>query len=141
MLKSTLMLCARGIVIDARSNNVSVFSIIEELTPSAFPGWFPEITILSILEREETDPNEIECQIDVTIGANSLLSSPTSLNFQDKYRIRSVLTINGLPLSQPGKLIFAISYNKTILNSYVINIKATETEIIPEVMFESTSAS
>lgn len=140
MLKSTLMLCARGIVIDIRSNNVSVFSIIEEIAPSNFPAFLQEITVLSILEREETDPNELECQVAVTMGANSLLSSPTQLDFKDKKRIRNVLTINGLPLSQPGKLLFTIFYGETRLDSYEIDIKATQIEIIPEVIPENTSA-
>lgn len=131
MLKSSLILCAIGVVIDSRSNNVSVFNILEEISPVNFPAFLPEVAVLNFLERDSLDDQSIvNLTLRLSIGGESLFQQVLSVNFQDKLRNRTVINIGGLPIPRPGKLDFSIIIDDVVLDQYEIVVHPAPTTAV-----------
>lgn len=118
------MLCADAALRDAETNSISIFSIFEEITVQTLPILIPRFVIVNLLEREETDPATPECQLKIKLGEDILLEQQLRLNFQEKKRTRSIVTIGGLPLTHSGLLSVAISYDNEPVADYTIEVAA-----------------
>ena len=75
MIKLKLLFCAKAVIRDAATNEISVFGIIEEITPAGLPLLVPSFAVLAVFERDEGDPevigagrDEIEHWIVATYG-------------------------------------------------------------------------
>jgi hypothetical protein len=122
MIRSKLMLCADAIIIDAKSNNVSVFNIIEQFTPESLPIFIARFTVLVVLERDPNDPSTIECSLRITLNHTSILDQIITSDFQDKKRNHSIITLSGLPITQPGTLKTSYWLDENELDHYVIDV-------------------
>jgi hypothetical protein len=104
MIKGKLLLCAEGVSIDVRSNNATIFNIIDQLNFKYLPVVFPKMIVYSVFEREEADPEVLEAELCICIDGNEVLNELVPINFQSKTRVRNTLTLGGLPITQPGKM-------------------------------------
>lgn len=102
MIKGKLLLCAEGVSIDARSNNATIFNIIDQLNFKYLPVVFPKMIVYSVFERDEGDPEVLEAELCICIDGNEVLDELVTINFQGKARVRNTLTLGGLPITQPG---------------------------------------
>ncbi|MDD5681270.1 MAG: hypothetical protein PHI59_08545 [Candidatus Omnitrophica bacterium] len=133
MIKSTIMLCAEGIVRDTESNNISVFNILEQFTSEGFPLFIQKFYVFNYLERELADPSQIDCQVIITNNNAELASVPIHIDFLDKLRNRAIVTVNGLAILNPGRLTARMMLNGVELGSYKIDVVSSRPpEIIPE---------
>jgi len=135
VIKSKLMFCAEGIVIDAQSNNVSVFNIIEEVTPESLPLFFARFTVFILLERDASDdPSEIECSLRIALNDTNTFDQQVTANFQDKKRTRNVVVFGGLPITQPGTLKVSCWLDEHELGHYQIHVnepRQVKTSVTP----------
>ena len=122
MIRSKLMLCARGIVIDTQSNNVSVFNIFEQFTLESLPVIVPQFTVLIVLERDLDDPSTSECSLRITLNDTSILDQVITVDFRDKKRTRNIVTVSGLPITQPGTLKASCWLDEDELDHYLIDV-------------------
>jgi len=104
MIRAKLLLCAEGVVVDQRSNNASAFNILEQLNFDSLPVAFPKMVILSLLERDEGDPDKWNGEIRITLAGSDILKQPLKLDFRGLPRVRNTLTVGGLPITQPGAM-------------------------------------
>ena len=130
MIRAKLLLCAEGIVIDQRSNNVSAFQILEQLNPPTLPIVHPKMVVLSILERDKGDPDKVPVTIRFTVAGSEVIKETLIHNFQDKKRSRNILTVGGLPIAQPGILEISIYMGDKKLTSYTIQVTAPTKAIV-----------
>ena len=119
-------LCCEGISIDQRHNNVSIFTIIDEITPGGLPVFLQKMTVFAAFQREESEPNEVALTLNISSGGKILSNNPVSVSFQGKLRFRFVAEIQGLVIPQVGPLIFELSLqgNSDPLGTYIIDVKA-----------------
>ncbi len=114
MIKIKFMLCALGVIQDVESNNISVFNIFEEFTPFGLPALIPEFSILAVFERDNNDPQNIECSFRASLTGEQLLNQNLSVDFQGRNRTRAIVRVGGLPLPRPGKLVIEMAHGELI---------------------------
>ena len=112
-------LAAKGVVRDADSNNISVYNIIEQLNPEAFPGIFPELSLLGIWRRVDNEgPSDL--QLVITNNQHQLSDSVVRLDFGTTTRSRTIVSLQGMPVLEPGRLRFEFRQHGALLSSYEI---------------------
>ena len=57
-----------------------------------------------MLERENDDPDRVDCLITFTLGEKELGWAEVEGNFEDKFRNRLMLVVQGVMLPEPGIL-------------------------------------
>ena len=108
MIKGKLLLCAEGVSIDRRSNNATIFNIIDQLNFRHLPVVFPKMIIYSVFERDEGDPETWNGELCICIDGSEVVDELMPINFVGKTRVRNTLTLGGLPITQPGKMEISI---------------------------------
>ena len=124
MIKSDLMLCAQGVVRDAQTSTISVFNIMEEITPEGLPVLVQQFMVYARLLRDiENDPSTIECNLKMAIGDKILFEHVVNVSFQDKARNQMIINIAGLVIPIIGDLETSLWYSDNMINQYVVTIK------------------
>lgn len=106
MLKCPLSAVAEGAAIDARSNALSIFAVVEEIQAQGFPLFLPKLVFVTLWHREPDDADRYPVEFIVTENEKELLRSPGELNFRGKTRNRQIITIGGLVIPEPGVVRF-----------------------------------
>ena len=122
MIKSIIMLCAEGIVRDGESNNISAYNIFEQFATPGFPLLIPKLYVFNLLERDDDDPTQLDCRVIVKNNDTELVSLPIRVDFLDKMRNRTIITIGGLAVRAPGILKASILLGEQELDSYIIKV-------------------
>ena len=129
MISSRLMFCAKDIIHDVNKNSITAYSLIEDSVGVSFPIFFPSINLIVILDREESDDNEIDCTLNISHNKSSVIDSQKfRVNFQGQLRTRSIHVINGFTIPSPGTMRFEILHNGKVINAYVIKATLINTE-------------
>jgi hypothetical protein len=122
MITSRLMLCAEAVIRDGDTNSISVFNILERITPEIIPFIMSKIVVLIVLEREEKDQPKVSAQLTVGMNGIDLLNLPMQLDFQNNKQTRTILTLREVKLSQAGNTELSFYVNNVLVNSYSIQI-------------------
>ncbi len=122
MIRPKLLLCAEGAVVDKMTNNVSAFNILEQLNFRSLPVIIPRMVILNVLEREKDDPVVWKGKLRIELSGTVLLDQPLEHNFGDLARSRNLLTLGGLPITQPGVLETSLLEGEAKIITYKIDI-------------------
>jgi len=128
MFSVELMACAEGVVIDRRSNNVSIFNIINEFHSPIFPAAVSQITTLVVLTRdpEDSDP---ECELRVALDGKVLFKTPAKAAFGETTRNRMVFDTSMLPVPEPGDLCFSFFVEKRKRSEWHIAVSPQEPQV------------
>jgi hypothetical protein len=122
LIHAKLLLCADSTVIDARTNAISAFHIMEQLNSPAFPVALPRISIIALLTREEADPSEKELQLQIYLGAQRLFAGPMPVAFVQQLSTRAIVDLHGLVIPAPGDVRVVIANEEAALGSWVIKV-------------------
>jgi hypothetical protein len=126
MLTNLICLAAKGVIRDANTNTVSVFSILEEVGPSGFPAFIQEVAVLAVWQRERSDAATHEFQLVVRNNQQELMKGAVSATFGEATVNRSIVNLQGLVLQEPGELSFSFMLKKKTLARYTVKVKAPE---------------
>lgn len=132
MISCTVALCAEKVLVDARSNSVSIVGLLEEI---AFQGQLvlvPALSCLFLLTRDESDSDECDLRVVVKLNNEILFQAPVHANFQGKRVNRLVADIAGVPVTAPGALMFEIVHDSTVLGAWEIKVQQS-TPISPTI--------
>ena len=124
MIKSKLLICAEGVIIDQKSNNTSAFEILEQLAFSTLPAVFPKLVILSTFEREEGDDEKWDGRLCISLAGSVIMDNELVHDFKGSMRSRHIAIVGGLPITQPGKLEVSVRKDTEIFASYTIDVAA-----------------
>ena len=122
MIKSKICLLADGVVRDSVTNNVSVFNIFEEITPERMPFVVPRIVAYTLLEREETDPAQIEILVKIKNNDETAFERNIPVDFRGLRRDQLINTFAGMPVRNSGVLSLEIHFGEELLSSYDVLI-------------------
>ena len=120
MIQVKLFLCADSAAIDVRTNAISAFHITEQLNAASFPVAIPHVALIAVLIREETDPSNIQLQLQIHSGNQQLFAGPVSINFVQQLATRTVVDMHGLVVPAPGTLRFLLMNGDEKLSSWTI---------------------
>lgn len=113
-------MCADSAAVDMRTNALSVFHVLEQLSSPAFPVVVPRVSIVFMLNREEADPSNLQCQLQIHSGNQQLFARPVPINFQQQFVSRTVLEMYGIVVPAPGSLRFELRNGEVLLGSWSV---------------------
>lgn len=124
MPNSFLCLAARAVIRDAQTNSISVFNIVEQITPQALPALIPDVAVVAFFWREAHDDAQADIPIRFRAVNNlrEILTINTSINFRDTNLHRSIVTITPLLIHEPGFVEFTFARDNNVLASYRVEI-------------------
>jgi Family of unknown function (DUF6941) len=96
------LVCADSVALDQRRNTLSLFHVIEEWAIPVFPWVVAHFAIVALFERTANEPNDLELQIVIQLGAQELFRGPLAVRFQERLRMRAITEVGGLVLPSPG---------------------------------------
>jgi hypothetical protein len=129
-----LVTCAESAIVDTPSNRLSLFNLVEEIAGASFPGILPSVAFVIVLSRKKSEANRVPLKVTVALNSTILTEVPYTVAFQGKLRVRSILTLQGIPILEPGKLVFtakgpSISANWQVNVNAVPKLQATPTPL------------
>ena len=132
MIRAILFLCAEGASVDLHTNNTSVFTILEEVTPSELPFLLTRFVALALLEREESDPKKCHCSLSLSLNEEPILEQELDIDFQGKKRLRQIIRFVGLPLEKSGVLTFSLLSDGDELGQWRITVNPPKAPKVEE---------
>ena len=114
-MKPLYMLCADGIVIDRRTNNVSLFNVVEEINSVGFPLLVNKLYAICLIHREIHDEDMTDAHFEFKLENKVLLRANTNITFQQKQRTRVVLEVSGLVIPVPGTLKVSLLRDREVI--------------------------
>lgn len=121
-MKSNIMLVSKGVSIDQKTNNATIYNIIETLSSKSFPIFSPEMYVFVLLEKKDSEESNFNCILQIFNNRQKLLQIEVHPDFKRSKRNRTVIRIGGFAIPSPGELIFKFVHNKSILSFYKIEI-------------------
>jgi hypothetical protein len=122
VVRSKLFFCSDSTSIDARSNALSAFNIIEQLNAPSFPVVVPRLAILIFLSREEGDPSVVQLQLQIFSGTQQLFGGPLAVNFVQQLSTRTIVELNGLLVPAPAELRLVLRDGDQLLDTWTVTV-------------------
>ena len=126
MIRLKLMLCAHGVIRDAEDNTISIFSIIEGIQGVGFPLFLQKMDVLAIFERLPAGPPQIEVTFRTSIGDMQIFEKSMNVDFQDRFRNRTVLHVQGIVIPNPGTLRVDAIWEGNVIGTYEMGAEQIE---------------
>jgi hypothetical protein len=104
-----MLVCGETVILDTFTNQISVINVFEDLIPAGLPIFIPRFTILHYLDREIEDSEIIKLHIVLSLNSEKLFELDHEANFLTKTLSRSIITLGGIPIKEPGKLTATVS--------------------------------
>ncbi len=101
-MKVHYIACAQSSSLDAKTNQLSLFHLLDEIGAAAFPLVLPSICVAALFEREAEDAPVQSFVLAVTLEGKLVASFSLSADFTRARRTRTVNTVQGLSLPGPG---------------------------------------
>ena len=132
MTRLNLFLCAEGVIVDRRSNNVSVFTILEEVKPQELPIVLAQFVVLAILERDEGDPDKCDCTLAISLNDEGIFEQHMEVDFQGKPRVRQMVHFGGVPIEKPGTLTASLELGGEEIGEWRITVNLPKKPTVRE---------
>ncbi len=125
-MKNIYALVAEKIIVDSSTNNANIIGVIEEITPSGFPLFFPSMVFHALFEKEDGEPDEIPFKLKAQLEGKQIALTTGSLNFAGKPRTRLIASHIGFPLHQAGGLHFSMwnADETELIAEYTVRIQS-----------------
>lgn len=124
MIRPRLSTFAEQVIIDRQSNHLSLINVLEEFVFDTFPTILAKISLVNIIERDETDPEQLTGRLTIEMEGNRIVDQEIGVDFQGKLRVRNVTVFGGVPLAGPGKLTATLMMDDVVLGTCFINVSS-----------------
>jgi len=122
-----IMFCCRGISQDVRNNNITAYSILEELSSAKFPMFFHELFVFNLFRKDDGESDKMICKLKIKNNGVEIATLPVELNFSGQERTRSIIQIGAIPFQSEGNAIFEfMDPQDNMVSSYEIELKKLE---------------
>lgn len=126
MLYKSLVLCEIALI-DARTNNLSLINLIEEIQAVGFPVMLSHLCVVAQIEKEAIDTDDQGLfTIRMRLNERQLFTQPVTANFMGRSKSRLVVDISGLPITEPGTLVVQLVRDDAAVLSSSIVIRIPE---------------
>lgn len=104
-MKLKYLICATGYSIDAASNRLSAFNLIEQIHTAIFPVALAPFAILGLIGKSPAEPAVTAVKIKLTLNGMILNESKIPIDFQGNQLNRLAGEVAGLVVPGPGTLL------------------------------------
>ena len=122
-MEVTLFTCAQSVALDARTNSVSLFHIIEAISFPSFPIVCPPLVVVTMVARNPDESEAPKLTMKWTLNDVSIFEFPMDMNFQGQMLARNFSDIGGMVLQGPGTLRAAVYLNDSWEAEWRIEVK------------------
>jgi hypothetical protein len=118
------------VIRDAKTNHISIFNLIENITAVGFPLFMESISFLVVWERDVGDDIKYDAVVTISLDSDIIQKHNLIIDFGTSTMNRSIITINALILPKPGLLEFKMGIPaKQITVKYDITVEGIETTV------------
>ncbi len=136
-MRTITFLAARGVVIDRKSNNVSVFNLVEQVNAASAPVLFQSLAVLYMAERSAEEQERWPAKLTLSINGKQLGAFAAEMNFDGKPRTRLVVEIGTLVIPELGRLLLEFTVGEKVSAAYEIEVAANaELTKAPKLLFQ-----
>ena len=114
-MKVHYICCAQSSSLDSKTNQLSLFHILDEIGGVAFPLVLPSLCVAALFEREADDDAVQPFILAVSLDATLLASFTMSVDFARSRRNRTVNTIQGLVIPAAGLVTITLLQKSKVL--------------------------
>ncbi len=104
MLDVYFAIAANRVLVDTRTNQVSIIDVYEKLEAPKFPVFLPKVTLLFYLSREANDPQTRDLTMICDLEDQEIFNTQVHVDFQSSLTNRIVLEVEGITIPKPGSL-------------------------------------
>ena len=131
MARLELFVVSEGVSVDQLTNQLSLFSVLEEVRSPDFPFVLPSAAAVSLWMKEAGDNDrDFQCMLRVTLTDGSRREFTSNFRFRAR-RHRVILKIQGLPLNEPGMLRFEVLLNAEYVASHEVDVLRINSAELP----------
>ena len=123
-MQSIICLAAKGVVRDAETGTISVYSILEQINAEGFPFFVQELALLAMWKREQDDPADIDLRVNVRNNNRVLSNEPFRVAFGEMPLNRSIVNVRGLVVHEPGEVHFEFLRDNQVIAHYSVDVRA-----------------
>ena len=114
-MKVHYICCAQSSSLDSKTNQLSLFHVLDEIGGAAFPLVLPNLCVASLFEREPEDGPLQSFNLAVALDGTLLASFTMSVDFSKSRRNRTVNTIQGLSIPATGTVTVSLLQKSRVL--------------------------
>jgi hypothetical protein len=116
-MRALLLVASESAAVDAASNRLSLFHVMEELSSPVFPAAVPMMMIVGLLSRTQEEPSHFDLHVRATMEGRQdvMFDVPIAAEFQNRPRYRFVAQIAGVVLPGPGTVRIHLMQNEDVL--------------------------
>jgi hypothetical protein len=131
MFRIKILLAARNVITDSKAGSLSAIDILEDITVQSFPYIIDKFNILLSLERENTNNNEIEGKVIISLNNATLIEKNETFSFNGKLRKVTVFAATNVVIPSPGKITITVKLDEKTFSEYnlSVNLNPSETSV------------
>jgi hypothetical protein len=122
MIVIRLFAAAGNVIIDQRTNTMTLVSLFENIEFQSFPILIPQLFVAALVERAEGDPEKFVLKLRGSFKEVELFNQELEAQFQGKLLHRLIAGIGQLVIPEPGQIKFEISRDGSVLACWAINV-------------------
>lgn len=123
MANPKIVLCTETLIRDKETDVISAINIIETIAVKSFPIAISKINFFVLLEKEDSDTENIEYSVKGFINDKEVISGPCPVHFQGKNTARLIVTLAGIAITEIGNLKIALFDHEKEITFYTISIR------------------
>lgn len=107
-MKLVFLTCAQSTAVDASTQRLSLFHIVEQIQSATFPASLQGLVLVAMFAKETGDGDNASLRLKIVLGDAVLIETPVAFSFQGRTKGRVLAAINGLAIPGPGILSFIL---------------------------------
>lgn len=104
MLDVYFAIAAGRVIVDTRTNQISIIDVYEKLESNTFPVYLPKLALLFYLSRDKGDPATRDLTMICTVDETEIFQVDVHVDFKDSDTNRIVLDVEGVNIPKTGTL-------------------------------------
>jgi hypothetical protein len=122
-MKTIFFACSESSSLDAQTNRISLFHILEDVSVTAVPIFLYSLAVVAILERDDAEATVQDMLINIENDGKLVGQIPTQVNFLEHKRSRTLTLIQGVMIPSIGTLDVVLNHGGRELGRWPINIR------------------
>ena len=130
-MKVRYIAVAAGSSVDHKTNELSLFQVMDEIGAEAFPVRLPSLSVAALFERAADEAQAQSYVMTMSLDAALIASFALQVDFAGARRNRSVNTVKGLTIPAAGMVAVRIAQRSEVLAEWSFVAFQTSAESQP----------
>lgn len=122
----SFLACSEGAAIDQRTQNISLFNIIDRIQSVTFPFVIPRLFIAMTFMKEAEDSDQELITVRAALGDSDLLQASLRPMFSGRQKARFMSEMPSIIIPSPGDLVISVLQKDRELATWTIEIGKLE---------------